>query len=173
MTGLRTVRFASGQPFLDSDKNSRFECLHDIVSVGICEGVSPLRESKPVLTDCNDAVVPELTFDHRMEPFDWGHHHVEWNCCCGFIHSKASSRNNDPLIVSRGKGAVVQPEPLRRVDTRKLEAVNLRVSRRPQSMPCDFCLHGPWCIQSRRSHVSALSCSPCLPTPGSPGRHSP
>lgn len=87
MTALRTVRLAIRQPFRDSYKNSRFESLHDIVSVGICEWVSSLGEAKPVLIDCNDAVVPELTCDHRMEPFDRGHHHVEWNCCCRFIHS--------------------------------------------------------------------------------------
>lgn len=87
MTALRTVRLAIRHPFRDSDKSTRFKCLHDIVSVGICEGVSTLGEAKPVLIDCNDAVVPELTFDHRMEPFDRSRYHVEWNCCCGFIHS--------------------------------------------------------------------------------------
>ena len=70
---------------LDSDKNFRFKCLHDIVSVGICEGVPPLGDEKPILSDYNDAVFPELTFDHRMEPFDPGHRHGEGNCCVPFM----------------------------------------------------------------------------------------
>ena len=85
MTGLRPDRCAIRQPLLDSDKNFRFKCLHDIVSVGICEGVPPLGDEKPILSDYNDAVFPELTFDHRMEPFDPGHRHGEGNCCVPFM----------------------------------------------------------------------------------------
>jgi len=47
------------------------------------------------------------------------------------------------LIVPRDKGAVVQPEPLRRVDALKFEAGNFRASGRSQTMRCGFGLHEP------------------------------